>query len=988
MVSTAGPRLQTSTRDPLLSDLIDEVSRQLEAGEPVDLDAFIAAHPERADALRLVLPALAVLADLGRSAARDPRSGIDRPDSPLEPLGELGDFRLLREIGRGGMGVVYEAEQVSLGRRVALKLLPMAAALDPRQIQRFRVEAQAAACLHHPHIVPVHGVGCERGVHYYAMQLIEGRSLAAMIAELRRLDGLDPSDGPAPDLAAVPTTDLAARLLSGGAGGPDVPTVALPATVPPSPLAGEGGPQGRMTRLPNGQKPLTKSPSSTCTRNREYIRNAARLALQAAEALDHAHTRGILHRDIKPGNLLLDAEGRLWVTDFGLAQVRGDDRVTLTGDVLGTLRYMSPEQALGRRVVIDGRTDVYSLGVTLYELLTLRPAVDGRDRAEILRRIADGDPPPLRKINLAVPADLETIVLKATAKDPVGRYATAQELAEDLRNFLEDRPIRARRPTLAERARRWGRRHRTLAWSAAMTVLVAALMLAGGIGYVARDRAARLAQTGQRAAEALAGARTAIEARNLTLASQRIAEAQGRLGADGASLPALAAEIDAVRGEIDARQADADRFDRFLSRASDAQDKMSFGADQGGERVAEDALGLYGVLTEKDWLSRLDHSYLTAEEKQQVRETVFITLVSLADFGVRWQGLRKDPGAAARSLDLLDRAQAFHQPTRAFYFVRGQCRQLQGNTAAAAEDEKRFKAAAAQTAWDYYLPGFCWGSLLRPADEDIRSYHAALALQPNHYNSLFFLGLRLSISNRQAEAIGYFTACIALRPGHDLAYCYRAFCHSDLGHTDAAISDLEKALPLATKDSQRYMTLDTLCKLMFENGQHQQAQELLRRTIADQESLPEDPGVRVWIANCLNQLAWSLATCPVLRFREPAQAVALARKAVEISTRGDLAGRWNTLGVALYRAGDWEAAIAALEKSLGFERGDEAFNDLFLAMAQWQLGQRDKARAWYDKAVVWMETKERGNRELVRFRAEAASLLGMDNVPEDVFARP
>src|SRR5262249_14935782 len=181
-------------------------------------------------------------------------------------------------------------------------------------------------------------------------------------------------------------------------------------------------------------------------RNREYVRSAARLALQAAEALDHAHTRGILHRDIKPGNLLLDAEGRLWVTDFGLAQVRGDDRMTLTGDVLGTLRYMSPEQALGRRGVMDGRADGYSLGGALYELLTLRPAVDGRDRAEILRRIVDAEPPPPRKLNPAVPSDLETILLKATAKDPAARYATAQELAEDLRNFLEDRPIRARRP--------------------------------------------------------------------------------------------------------------------------------------------------------------------------------------------------------------------------------------------------------------------------------------------------------------------------------------------------------------------------------------------------------------------------------------------------------------------------------------------------------------------------------------------------------------
>src|SRR5262249_43867264 len=253
-------------------------------------------------------------------------------------------------------------------------------------------------------------------------------------------------------------------------------------------------------------------------RPRDYLGARAGLAMQAAEALDHAHPRGILHRDIKPANLLLDAEGGLWVTDFGLAQVRGDDRLTLTGDVLGTLRYMSPEQALGQRVVVDGRTDVYSLGVTLYELLTLRPAVDGRDRAEILRRIADGDPPPLRKINPAGPADLETIVLKATAKDLPSRYATAQELAGDLRNFLEDRPIRARRPGPLDRAAKWSRRHRAVAWSAATTALVAALMLAGSIGYVARDRAARLAQTGQRGAVALAGARTAIDARGPALA--------------------------------------------------------------------------------------------------------------------------------------------------------------------------------------------------------------------------------------------------------------------------------------------------------------------------------------------------------------------------------------------------------------------------------------------------------------------------------------
>src|SRR6185369_14584466 len=211
--------------------------------------------------------------------------------------------------------------------------------------------------------------------------------------------------------------------------------------------------------------------SSSSTRGRAYIRTVAQLGIQAAEALDHAHTRGILHRDIKPGNLLLDEQGQLWVTDFGLAQIQGNPGLTLSGDILGTLRYMSPEQALARRVVIDGRTDVYSLGVTLYELLTLRPAFDGKDREEVLRKIAFEEPERPRRLKRDIPLELETITLKAMARTPTDRYGTAQELADDLRRFLADEPIRARRPTLAQRARRWMRRHQTLVWSAAVGIV-------------------------------------------------------------------------------------------------------------------------------------------------------------------------------------------------------------------------------------------------------------------------------------------------------------------------------------------------------------------------------------------------------------------------------------------------------------------------------------------------------------------------------------
>jgi eukaryotic-like serine/threonine-protein kinase len=340
----------------------------------------------------------------------------------------LGDFRIVREIGHGGMGTVYEAEQISLGRRVALKVLPLAALLDPRLLQRFKNEAQAAAQLHHNHIVPVHAVRCDRGVHYYAMAYIEGSSLGEVIAELRLLADEDGSLLPG-ELSG------ASRLASGLTVGPKSGTASVP--------------NGRGTGKSRG------------TRSREFFRSVAQLGIEAAEALEHAHAMGVIHRDIKPSNLLLDERGSLWVTDFGLAHYQSGRAGTLTlpGDFLGTIRYMSPEQAGGNAVVVDQRTDSYSLGATLYELVCLRPAFGSEERAELLREIAEEEPPVPRRWNGAIPEDLETIVLKAMAREPVLRYASAGELAADLRRYLADEPIEARRPSVGQRLRKWTQRH-------------------------------------------------------------------------------------------------------------------------------------------------------------------------------------------------------------------------------------------------------------------------------------------------------------------------------------------------------------------------------------------------------------------------------------------------------------------------------------------------------------------------------------------------
>jgi serine/threonine protein kinase len=385
-------------------------------------------------------------------------------------MGQLGDFRLLREIGRGGMGVVYEAEQISLRRRVALKVLPFASAIDPRQLQRFQNEAQAAAQLRHEHIIPVFAIGTDRGVHYFAMQYIDGQSLAELIEELRPPD---PGTYSAPAQAPHESGVL----------GPTGPFV--------SPLV--------KTCSPNTARTRTGSVSREAYADRRrYFRWVASLGRQAALALEHAHLAGIVHRDIKPGNLLLDAAGELWVADFGLARFGTDGRRTLTiqGEMLGTLRYASPEQALARRGVVDHRSDIYSLGATLYELLTLRPIFDGRDQNELLRQIAFDDPIPVRKVDRAIPEELETIILKAVAKEPGDRYPTAQDLADDLERFLGDHPILARRPSLAEKAMKWARRHRAVMASAlaALLITMAGLAIATILTAQAYDRERKKAQ--------------------------------------------------------------------------------------------------------------------------------------------------------------------------------------------------------------------------------------------------------------------------------------------------------------------------------------------------------------------------------------------------------------------------------------------------------------------------------------------------------------
>ena len=433
----------------LLACVAEEFCGRLARGEHARVEEYAQRYPQIASVVREVLPALQAI-----RALRTMTGIHDPPAAEPSPTGMFGDYRLIREIGRGGMGVVYEAEQISAGRRVALKVLSFAGVLDRRRLQRFENEARAAAQLHHRNIVPVLSVGCEQGIHYYAMQYVDGRSLSDVIRELQRINsGEAPEERSQAGLgirdSRFEIRDSAFESRDSRAG----------ATRDRPVGTGSTRAVGFAVGADAGGIPETRRAKDS-THGRTYFHAIVDLALQAADALGHAHERGVIHRDIKPSNLLLDTTGRLWITDFGLAALPSASGLTRTGDLVGTIRYMSPEQALAGRAPVDHRTDIYSLGATLYELLALQPARAGSDLLELLRQIAFEEPRPVRRYDPAIPRELETVIDKAMARDPADRYGTTQELAEDLLRFREGKPIVARPPTVLDRATRWWWRRR------------------------------------------------------------------------------------------------------------------------------------------------------------------------------------------------------------------------------------------------------------------------------------------------------------------------------------------------------------------------------------------------------------------------------------------------------------------------------------------------------------------------------------------------
>ena len=420
-----------------IAKLLEQYLERLDSGESVDIELLLVGHaPQVADRVRACASSLLSVRGMNLEL------NSDGGDGQGDCMGsrQLGDFKILREIGRGGMGVVYEAEQISLRRRVALKVLPFASLLSKRQSERFRNEARAAAMLKHPRIVSVYSVGSERGLKYYAMEFVEGCSLAEVLRELRTRE---------PRGAVSSSSDLRNR---------------------------ERG-------------DLLRALSQSSHQSTSYCRDIANAFARVARAVHFAHQSGVVHRDLKPSNLLLDRFGDIHIADFGLAAVQSDDTLTMTGEVVGTLRYMSPEQASGR--VCDQRTDVYSLGATLFELLTLRPMVEASERNAILNAISTSAPPSPRQHNTAVSRELETVLLKAVSREAADRYQTCEEFALDLQRFCDQRPVLARKPSILRRLIRWSQRNQAVAALAGSLLLL--LSGLGIVGPIVAAHQARLA---------------------------------------------------------------------------------------------------------------------------------------------------------------------------------------------------------------------------------------------------------------------------------------------------------------------------------------------------------------------------------------------------------------------------------------------------------------------------------------------------------------
>jgi serine/threonine protein kinase/WD40 repeat protein len=514
----------TGSLPDALGPILESFLARLRRGERPSINEYTERYPEHAEEIREVFPPLAEmeLAGLAGEASLHASAGPGgaKPETyrtSAPALEHLGDYRIIRELGGGGMGIVYEAEREALRSRVALKVIHLRLRDRPDHIRSFVREARAAAGLHHTNIVTVFDYGQHDGVCYYAMQYIDGHSLDKVLNDVKRLkrEAEDPREGngkavagrtqeaPLEPTALEPSLpDRELRSVSIGLvtgvfrSMPQVSTGRLVAA-----LAGADGPTQDVSASGSGDTPISESLDSPVEPGNQeqdsvssfhfgstpgsswfgksvlrYQREIARIGAQVADALDHAHKRKVIHRDIKPHNILLDGLGNAWITDFGLAILKEEENQSTAQAFAGTLRYMAPERLEGKS---DGRDDTYALGATLYEFLALRPVFNASDPHQLLGQIEHDPPTPLRQTDRRIHPDLAAIIEKCLEKDPAARFVSAAELRDELRRFIEGRPVKMRPVPAYSKLWRWCKRE---PWLAGANIFAAVTTTALAIG--------------------------------------------------------------------------------------------------------------------------------------------------------------------------------------------------------------------------------------------------------------------------------------------------------------------------------------------------------------------------------------------------------------------------------------------------------------------------------------------------------------------------
>jgi serine/threonine protein kinase/Flp pilus assembly protein TadD len=949
---------ELSEFDPV-DEAAEEFVERYRRGERPPLSEYTNRYPAVADKIRALFPALVAMEEVGPVDVT-PTARRQARQEAIPP--QLGDYQIVREIARGGMGIVYEAIQQSLSRRVALKVLPLQGKTCANDLNRFQSEARAAARLHHTNIVPVFDVGEHNGIYYFAMQFIQGQTLDSVLEEVKRLRKKGkPTTGPVPRLA----TEVAGGLLSGRFRQRGSVTEEAPVEqTGRADLANEGektecrSPSGEPSAPPpqSGPPPASSAaPSSGSTSSivslppGSYYQSVAHVGLQVAEALDYAHQQRILHRDIKPSNLMLDTKGTVWVMDFGLAKAEGSGDLTRAGDIVGTLRYMPPERFQGHA---DARSDIYSLGLTLYEMVTLRPAFGFSEKAHLVEGILRQEPSSLRKLEPRIPRDLETIILKASAKEPGRRYQSTAEMAEDLRRFLADRPIQARRTRVLERAWRWCRRNP--AW-ASMWAVVAMLLV--GTGWAMRDRAVREAAVDREVSRILHEADTLVQSAKWPEAVAAVERAQKLLTAAGRrEMPVRLTELQsdlafAQRLEDVYRQPKTEDFlwghepDTAYAEAFAGAgiDLANLSAAEAVERIQSRSIRRELVRALDLWSLMRYHSEITGGATKSRPDWKQLTQIAAAVDAdplrnqlrqARQRGDRKALEAVAAIADVGQLPpESLLQLTTALY-------QSGARDTAMAIARRALLVHPGDFWLNSFLGWWCLSAQPPQYDDAVRYYTASWGIRPRNHVSVNMIGEALAGKKALAEAVAAFSRAIELKPEYREARLGRGELYVASGLWDLAAADFEEMFKVHPPARPVPCLSRALLRLYV--GDRASYRELCVYMPKHFNTENTRPGQ-------LNDLvrACTLAAAPEA---DLGWAMRLAQKAVK---EGPHPWNYTAFGLAHYRAGNYEAAIENLQQSLTVDRNwlRGGHNHPVLALAYHRLGRAKEARQALDQSA-------------------------------------